>query len=62
MAIWLGNEIGSLDEVDYGGDDFCWGESLRVRVAIDIQKASFRGVKINSNQGQIGRYVASYSI
>lgn len=45
----IGGKLGTVLEVDVDGDDTSWGEFLRVRVEIDLNKPLVRGRTIEYN-------------
>lgn len=49
----MGNAAGTYEEVDCDIDGSCWGESLRVKIKIDVTKSIRRGIRINID-GPIG--------
>lgn len=52
MAKRIEDAIGSFLEVDSDQDNFCWGESLRIKILIDITKPLRRGVWIKPREDQ----------
>lgn len=45
-AIAIGNLIGNFEKVESDEDGWCWGETLRVRILVDVKKPLRRGVLI----------------
>lgn len=50
MAKRLGNAMGEFLEAECDQDNFCWGESLRVKIMIDITKPLHRGIWIEPGE------------
>lgn len=50
MAKRLGNAMGEFLEAECNQDNFCWGESLRVKIMIDITKPLPRGIWIEPGE------------
>ncbi|KAI7990869.1 Uncharacterized protein LOK49_LG12G01876 [Camellia lanceoleosa] len=50
VGVLIGNSIGTFDDMDYAEDGVAWGKSLRIRVAININKPLRRGMKITLGQ------------
>lgn len=53
MARHLGEAVGRFLEVDCDQDNFCWGDSLRIKILVDISKPLHKGIWIDpgGNQG-----------
>lgn len=52
MAKKIGEAFGEFLEVDYDQENFCWGESLRIKILMDITKSLRRGVWIELGENQ----------
>lgn len=52
MAKRVGDAIGKFIEVGSNQDNFCWGESLRIKILIDITKPLRRGIWIKLGESQ----------
>lgn len=44
MAIAIGNMIGQFEKVETDEDGRCWGQTLKVRIRLDVRKALRRGM------------------
>lgn len=47
MARCLGDALSSFLDVDCDQDNFCWGESLKIKILVDISKPLRRGIWID---------------
>lgn len=50
MAKELGNKIGEFLEIDQDRDDLFWGESIRIKVLLDISKPLRRGFMLRAEE------------